>query len=506
MPLTCSSTDEIIKRPANLNYSNPSPNLPFTLNGAPYANKPESENTLKQVIKVTIPGKPGRPATATLPAEAPTPDTYEYKVINLNTPNIIGSNDATTLKYENTTYKQKFIAVHSGFWGENSKRYVSVVFLNPESNVFHLCIPIEYRNTSQDENLFLKHWLRSDSPLPSGFTFNEILNFRGENVDKVQFAILQYCLKFNKTIKSSPAPPYTLCLFKTPLYVNSSDIEWISNFPDDMTFKSSFNGIFNYMLKDRVYNHIDPRLISTAEHFSNDSTTVAIPIPSFFIVKSVELTGKSYEIFVGKQIGNGVKGLSNIKCYPIDLANEVDEDGSIYIDEDSKKPIDIKMLNRPELDNARSAELELKRQKQLNNLSFIVVFSILFGIVFIALIVAAVYFFRGTPATPLATKAAMSSIAGVAGPGGGPGGGLATATAAAGVGALASTLTQPQFRPIIPARRQPVAPVTPVTPVTPVAPVTPLTPVTPATSLSLPTIPSTQHIIQPVTTRVPIRA
>jgi hypothetical protein len=261
MPLTCSSTDEIIKRPANLDYSNPSPNLPFTLNGAPYANKPESEQGLKQVIKTTIPGKPGRPATATLPAEAPTADTYEYNIINLTTPNIIGSNDATTLKYENTTYKQKFIAVHSGFWGESSKRYVSVVLSNSESNIFHLCIPIEYRNTSQDENLFLKYWLRDDSRVPSGFTFNEILNFRGPNIDKVQFAILQYCLKYNKTIKSSPAPPYTLCLFKTPLYVNSSDINWISNFPDTMYFKSSFNSIFNYMLKDRVYNHIDSRLV-----------------------------------------------------------------------------------------------------------------------------------------------------------------------------------------------------------------------------------------------------
>jgi hypothetical protein len=154
-----------------------------------------------------------------------------------------------------------FAMVHSGFWGESSKRYVSVVLSNSESNIFHLCIPIEYRNTSQDENLFLKYWLRDDSRVPSGFTFNEILNFRGPNIDKVQFAILQYCLKYNKTIKSSPAPPYTLCLFKTPLYVNSSDINWISNFPDTMYFKSSFNSIFNYMLKDRVYNHIDSRLV-----------------------------------------------------------------------------------------------------------------------------------------------------------------------------------------------------------------------------------------------------
>lgn len=419
MPLTCVSNDAILKKPLGLDYSNPSRTVPFTLNGAPYANQPQSISNKRETVSYVIPGIPGKEATATSPAVGPTADSIGYRIDDINTANIIGENSATTLKYDNNTYTQKFIAVHQGIWGD-SRPHVSILLLSPESNFFHLCIPITLSSGDQDENLFLKHWLHGGIP-PSGFTLNQILNFRGPNVDKVNLAIIQYCLKYNSGANTNP---YTLCIFKQALNLNTKDLPWISNFSG--ISKPTFDKVLNYMLNG-IFRNNDRRIVSTEEHFSSSSGTATVPIPTFFIVKSSELTGKN--LF---SQGSPVKKLNNIKCYPIDLFNQLDDEGNIFIDEDSKKPIDVKTVNDPSADILKNSKLEFQRQQSLNNLSFIVVFSILFGIICIILIVLSVWFFSGKPSTAQTASASASAAQAVApavalavsaAPGSGDGGG-----------------------------------------------------------------------------------
>jgi hypothetical protein len=387
MPLTCVSNDAILKKPAGLNYSNPSASPPFTLNGAPFANNPESLTGREETVSYVIPGTPGQAATATSPAVGATADRIGYKTVNINTKNIIGENSATTLKYENKTYRQKFIAVHQGIWGD-SRPHVSILLLSPENDFFHICIPINLIDSDQDTNLFLKHWLHGGA-LPSGFTLNQILNFRGPSVNGVEFGIVQYCLKYNTGANINP---YTLCIFKTALNLNRNGL-WLPAFSG--ISKPTFDTVLNYMLNGMFRNN-DSRIVSVEEHFFSTSGTTPTPTPSHYIVKSSALIGKSFELFASNTPG---KKLNNIKCYPIDLFNQIDDDGNIFIDEDSKKPIDIKSVNNPNADIAKNSLAELERQKSLNNLSFIVVFSILFGVICLIIIVLAVWFFSGKPAS-----------------------------------------------------------------------------------------------------------
>ena len=396
MPLTCVSNDAILKKPENLNYSNASKSSPFTLNGAPFANNPESIKDKQETVTFTIPGTPGKVSTATSPAVAPTAETIGYRTENIKTENIIGENGATTLKYENKTYKQKFIAVHQGFWG-NLRPHVSILLLSPENDFFHICIPITLTDGDQDTNLFLKYWLKGGA-LPSGFTLNHIMNFRGQNVNNVEFGIIQYCLKYNSGANINP---YTLCIFKTPLLLNGANIPWITDFRK--VSKPTFDKILNYMLNGMFKNN-NSRIVSDEEHFSSSSVTTPIPTASHYIVKSSELMGKSFGLVSSKK-------LNNIKCYPIDLFNQIDDEGNIFIDEDSKKPIDVKSVNDPNGDIPKDSFAELDRQKSLNNVSFIIVFSIVFGVICIIIIVLAVWFFSGKPADSATVASAVAAAA-----------------------------------------------------------------------------------------------
>ena len=391
MPLTCVSNDAILKKPAGLDYSTPSASPPFTLNGAPFANNPESLTGKQETVSYTISGSPGQAATATSPAVGATADRIGYRTVDINTANIIGENSATTLKYENKTYRQKFIALHQGIWGD-SRPYVSILLLSPENDFFHFCIPINLIDSDQDTNLFLKHWLHGGA-LPSGFTLNQILHFRGPSANDVKFGIVQYCLKYNAGANINP---YTLCVFQTPLNLKKTNL-WVPSFSG--ISKPTFDNVMNYMLNGMFRNN-DSRIVSVEKHFNDSVDTTPTPTPSHYMVKSSALIGKSFELFASSNTPG--KKLNNIKCYPIDLFNQIDDDGNIFIDESSKKPVDIKSVNDPNADIAKNSLAELERQKSLNNLSFIVVFSILFGVICLIIIVLAVWFFSGKPASSAA--------------------------------------------------------------------------------------------------------
>ena len=93
----------------------------------------------------------------------------------------------------------------------------------------------------------------------------------------------------------------------------------------------------------------DPYLISKEEHFgSDDRVTQNATIPAFFTVETKALSGGMY---TPDQLKPTVRGLQNVKCYPIDLATQIDDNGNIYIDRTTNKPTDtndvLKELRAP---------------------------------------------------------------------------------------------------------------------------------------------------------------
>jgi hypothetical protein len=67
--------------------------------------------------------------------------------------------------------------------------------------------------------------------------------------------------------------------------------------------------------------------------------------------------------------------LQNVKCYPIDLASQVDENGNIFIDESTKKPIDVSSLKGPIGTPDKNINV------QTSNTPNIIIYWVIFGLV-----------------------------------------------------------------------------------------------------------------------------
>jgi hypothetical protein len=86
-------------------------------------------------------------------------------------------------------------------------------------DMFHICIPVVY--SSIMPNTFLKAWL-TDSPVPPGFTLNQIFTFPEK---KVKFAHLHYCLRYNN---KKSLTPYQLIYFNTAINLDPATApEWL---------------------------------------------------------------------------------------------------------------------------------------------------------------------------------------------------------------------------------------------------------------------------------------
>ena len=420
MVLTCVSKDQILKKPDTLDTrTNIQRTLPFTLNGAPILNKPQS---LQNLGDRRLKGSAANTPLAKRLAE-------DYWYANLASENILGSDTNTSLRYENQTYTQKFIAIHQGIWGDitnYTRVYVSLFLMAPNNDMFHIYIPVKLTTSAEDENVFLKAWLnQSFTTLPSGLTTNALLNFPGTNVNSVQFSTSQFCLSYNnrKVINH-----YTLCKFTTALNLNTTTLSsnWITSLdsPQPATEgrstsyrRKTFDDIFNFVLNGILINETDRNLISTEQHFFIDSTSQEIVKPIFYQVKSSDMSSSASK----NTASCGVKGLQNVKCYPIDLANQIDDQGNIFIDQSSNKPINIQSLNPSSVTNgnalsasaAAAAALQVKQNQ--NDIQFIIIFSVIFGIILIALIALVVYLWRGkTFVEPIPAVAAAGGAGGAA--------------------------------------------------------------------------------------------
>ena len=105
---------------------------PFTLNGKPYATRPESLKNISEFVRL--------PSSLQNPSAQGFYDNDQYSLRNIEAENIIGEETTTTLRYDNTLFTQRFIALHKNLWN-NFGVSVSLFFTtNNYRKVFHIVI------------------------------------------------------------------------------------------------------------------------------------------------------------------------------------------------------------------------------------------------------------------------------------------------------------------------------------------------------------------------------
>jgi hypothetical protein len=277
-----------------------------------------------------------------------------------------------------------------------------MVFTTPEMAILHICIPIELANTDKNVNSFLSHWLYDEKSMPPGFTVNELMNF---NEPIVSFASLQYCLRYNNGEQLSP---YTFFIFKTALKVNVSKCpDWIKSLSKEDKVPSegdtapymrkTFDSIFNLMLHGQVKYFMrdvkDPRLISVESHFSDDRTQNSVK-PIYYTIKKEDL----YKKKVTEGFASNQRRLQNVKCYPINLETQLDDNGSVVIDQETNTPIDIRDINARD-DKETDPMIAMKAQnleiENNNRVRFYIVLGVIGFIFLVIFVVSCIYFLRG---------------------------------------------------------------------------------------------------------------
>jgi hypothetical protein len=347
-----------------------------------------------------------------------------YYMINDNTKNIIGGNSNTTLRYEGIAYTQKFIAIHKPIWGEQTPAHLSILFTSGDNDMFHICIPI--KNSSTDENVFLKMWLHTTESLqvPTGFTTNDLLNFKGLNRDHVSYATIHYCLSYNgnRTVK-----PYTICMFQDSINIDFNKCEdWIktignpTSYPSESEvsqgktyFRNTFDKIFNFVMSNNVYFYnrtvVEYKLISEETHV-NDTGDTQDAVKAIFYNSKISIISKQP---FSPKAPNDTKKLGNVKCYPIDLVNQIDDAGNIFIDQETNKPIDIKSVTNPEgsynIDLNAIENERLKQKQNENYIKYIIVFTVV--IVFLIGIIVAVFIWISGSASSTAASSTIAAVA-----------------------------------------------------------------------------------------------
>jgi hypothetical protein len=437
MPLICVSEDAQLTKTSDVE-TNVQIKMPFVLNGSPMTTRPQSLRNLSTYrIKQSSSFK-----------RFDQLNNSDYVLDNLLSENIIGADSNTTLRYESQTYTQKFIAIHSGIWDDRTPA-VSIFFTARNDDMFHIYIPLTITgNDSPEENKFLKAWTNSSYTLPNPFSVNRLLEFSSENIP---FRISNFCLKFNNAKKINH---YTLCKFNTAHILNFQPANsWIGSSGLVMTAipngdsvssyrRTTFNSIFNFMLNGTIVNQDNRNLISSVEHIATSAASPSVIKPVFYRVTKDQLFTTS------KTCARGVKGLQNIKCYPLDLASQVDDNGNIFIDQD-KKPIQVKNIGKDNMAAGESSgispeQLALDQKENTDFIKYMIIFGVIFGLLIVIVIVFVYYFYRQRAAASAASASLIASVA------------AAPVTAAS-----ASLIASVAAAPVTPASSLATSPVTP---------------------------------------------
>ena len=428
----CITKDALLRSPdGGLTYPlTAQPVSPFVMSGAPLSIPPQSVSGLSEYRRKST----ATTDTSNLVAYFAQDN---YYLINLASENIYGADPNTTLRFQNQSFTLSFMAIHAAIW-DTSGIQISLVFTSAGGDIFHICIPITYDGNKETANPLINS-LFTGVNLPAGSTMNQILNF-GEPKSTASFATLEFCLYYNR---QTILKPYTFCIFKTSLKADGSNLPgWLNSdrnlinpqtlptaqTPFNTYRRKTFDEIFNYFMKGvipvYVYDNKDPYLIGTEPHFDNNNTQNAT-IPSYFEISVKALSGTKLSSFDrGNQQGL-VRQLNNVKCYPIDLASQIDEYGNIYVDENTNTPINVSEVIADQKGGEYAIDLSGTNVKLDNSQSwirFIIAFSIIFLILISIIVVGVVFIFRGTsfnkpqfpePAATLAgaVGAANSSLA-----------------------------------------------------------------------------------------------
>lgn len=346
-----------------------------------------------------------------------------YQEIRIAGENVLPADNKTTLRFNQKSFKLKFGLLHRSIWSTKGLQ-ISLLFESDTRSRFHLCIPVEIGGSPGSENMFLASWL-GRQPIPgAGLSLNDLVNFRGSESD-VRFATLEFCLKYNVRLQANGQDtfdinPYTFCIFKNPIFIqNATCPEWlrkepnldaapkrlsevVSPFPASYRIRD-FNEFFNYTyrLMKPILNQSDPYVLAAEEHFDNTRDQNVVK-PSFFKMQTAILTGRPLS---SKQIVEGSRGLKNVKCYPIDLVNQVDSGGNIYIDQQSNKPMNVKDatsvsktggLFQDDIDTDSALDESVKVAEQASRVRFWIAFSVIMLILLGFLVTIIVYLFRGS--------------------------------------------------------------------------------------------------------------
>jgi len=369
--------------------STPSPafnsSLPFTLNAAPSTNPPQSMTGASEYIRNSDASTDTAFMAAYL-AES------NYTLQQTPTENIIDADPQTTLRFNGVNYTQRFIAIHKNIWKRTSPPQISLFFMTPNNDMFHICIPIEY--VTDNSNKYLDAWLNPDSTATA--STSELLRF-DKSMPDIRFAILSgACLTYNVGRDKST---YTLCMFANSLKLNKSKLPvWLS---DDMNFTSltdsqgrdkksrrhiTLDSILNFILRGTIHKYVygqkDSYECSEEVHFDGMREQTAI-VPSYYKVTSIQKEGFT---------NPDTRGLKNVKCYPIDLASQVDNDGNIFIDQDTNKPIDVKSVSLN--DGSSTPEMAVSAIAAQNYIQQTIIFIVVFLVLLALGIALIIYILR----------------------------------------------------------------------------------------------------------------
>lgn len=395
---------------------------PFTLNGKPYASRPVGLQNISEFIR--------REGALQNPSAQGFYDDDQYSTINLELNNIIGEETSTTLRYNNNVYTQRFIALHKNLWGVTGVSVSLFFTTNDYRKVFHIVVPVNYTVTSENENIFLKYWLYTNVNInenpPSNLTTNELLNFRGSTTT-ANCITAQYCLK-----ASNFDIEYNLCTFQNSLNLNRTLLpSWIQNdlfmLYNDSTHKKTIDQIMNLMLHGNMFiyrntfatsgtTYTDRKLLSQSTYFTPINITDGDTIRNtteqtikgtYFNIPIKDIAGSAFK----RAPKPGVKTLENIKCYPIDLASQINEDGSISVDETTDKPLSPADATSQTNRQTYNADSALKEKEARDNWIFMIVAFVTFGILLIVGIIVTVFILQGKPVGSTATTAVVAAAA-----------------------------------------------------------------------------------------------
>jgi hypothetical protein len=384
---------------------------PFTLNGAPMRNHPQSVKGITENAR--------RTTAITNPHD---PDYFEndnYYSYNTLTENILPTDHTTELRFHelNLTYSLSFICAHRNLWDDktNGAFQISLFFLGQNNKrVFHICIPVQYVYSNDLVNPFLNAWFNPDSKLPNPFTVNQIFDFGID--DDIKFSLTEYCLKYNQGRNSFDT--YHLCLFKTPIKVNQNNLPgWLANdlyLQKKYTIpaegrgteyrRTQFDEIMNQQLTMMISSFTSTRrpepLVSKDIYFDTfRKQNVFVPV--FFNVDAKQLLGTAMkptrkETFANPEAFRSVEGfetkvLENVKCYPINLKTQV-KNNQIQIDTKTNRPITPDQAASQA--GSQYASM-VQQEKASNNLIYWIAFSVIGIFVLLILVVLIVFIFKG---------------------------------------------------------------------------------------------------------------